>query len=106
MQMPGFAQSRKGSQSKTQSNPRKLSNGQKKKEDSYRGYLNSSPQLRHLCGSLTNRNNSESKQVNGAPITATRIAHNGTVPLTTFVELHRKQTFAGTTCRADGCGAG
>jgi hypothetical protein len=69
-------------------------------------YLNSSPQLRHLCGSLTNRNNSESKQVKGAPITATRMAHNGTVPLTTLVELHRTQSFAGTTGRAFGCGAG
>ena len=67
-------------------------------------YLNSSPQLRHLLGSLTNRNNSESRQVNGAPITATRIAHNGTVPLTTLVELHRTHSFAGTTGRAIGWG--
>ena len=71
------------------------------------GYLNSSPQLRHLCGSLTNRNNRERRQVNGAPITATRIAHNGTVPFITLVELHRTQTLAGTTDgRAFGCGAG
>lgn len=67
-------------------------------------YLNSSPQLRHLFGSLTNRNNSESKHVNGAPITATSIAHNGTVPLITLVELHRAHNFAGTTGRAIGCG--
>ena len=76
------------------------------KEDSTPIHLNSNPQLRHLCGSLTNRKNRESKQVNGAPITATRIAHKGTVPLTTLVELHRRHTFAGTTGRADGCGAG
>ena len=67
-------------------------------------YLNSSPQLRHLLGSFTNRNNNESRQLNGAPITATSIAHNGTVPLTTLVELHRAHSFAGTTGRAIGCG--
>jgi hypothetical protein len=66
--------------------------------------LNSNPQLRHLFGSLTNRNNNESRQVNGAPITATSIAHNGTVPLTTLVELQRAQSFAGTSGRAIGCG--
>lgn len=37
-------------------------------------------------------------------MTATSTAHNGTVPLTTLVELHRTQTFAGTTGRAIGCG--
>jgi hypothetical protein len=68
------------------------------------GYLNSSPQLRHLCGSLINRNSNERKQVNGAPMTATKIAHRGTVPLTTLVELHRRHIFGGTTDLARGCG--
>jgi len=67
-------------------------------------YLNSRPQLRHLFGSLTNKKRSESKQVNGAPITATKTAHSGTVPLTTLVEWHLTQTFAGTAGRAIGCG--
>ena len=69
-------------------------------------YLNSRPQLRHLFGSFISRNKSDSKQVNGAPITATSIAHSGTVPLITLVELHRAHSFAGTTRRAIGCGVG
>ena len=69
-------------------------------------YLNSKPQLRHLFGSLTSKNNNERRQVNGAPITATSMAHNGTVPFTTLVELHLTQCFGGTTDRAFGCGIG
>ena len=37
-------------------------------------------------------------------MTATSIAHKGTVPLTTLVELHRTHIFAGTTCLAGGRG--
>ena len=35
-------------------------------------------------------------------MTATSIAHKGTVPLTTLVELQRAHSFVGTTCRAGG----
>jgi hypothetical protein len=56
---------------------------------------------------LTSKKRRDSKQVNGAPITATRIAHNGTVPFTTPVELHRGQSIGGTTrLRAGVCGGG
>jgi hypothetical protein len=38
--------------------------------------------------------------VNGAPITATNIAHNGIVPLITLAELQRGHNLGGTTWRA------
>jgi hypothetical protein len=67
-------------------------------------YLNSNPQFRHLLGSLTSKNSSERRQVKGAPMTATSIAHSGMVPLTTLGELHRAHSFVGTTCLAGGLG--
>jgi hypothetical protein len=93
---------KRGAQPSLQTKDRISNHAHLRLEVPCRNYLNSSPQLRHLFGSLTNKNSSVSKQVNGAPITATRMAQSGTLPLTTFVELHRRHVIGGTTDLAGG----